>query len=175
MRMLVPIFVSAIGLVGILIAAQFDRLPERWLQFRPLRLLRELGGSIRAVFLVPARVLPLIGVAILGQTALGIATYTIAVSLSMDISFLECLALMQPVALVANLPISIGGWGVRETAMIALFGLVGVPASAALVLSIQLGLLSLLVALPGGLLWLAIRSHAPSLSAGPSAEVRNFP
>jgi len=77
---------------------------------------------------------------------------------------------MQPVALVANLPISVGGWGVRETAMIALFGLIGVPASATLVLSIQLGLLSLIVALPGGLLWLALKSRAPNLSVASSSS-----
>jgi hypothetical protein len=58
---------------------------------------------------------------------------------------------MQPVALVANLPISIGGWGVRETAVILLFGYIGVTANAALMLSLQLGVLSLLVALPGGI------------------------
>jgi hypothetical protein len=47
--------------------------------------------------------------------------------------------------------------------MITLFGLIGVPASATLVLSIQLGMLSLVVALPGGLLWLSLKSRAPSL------------
>jgi glycosyltransferase 2 family protein len=158
--MLVPIVVSMVGLVGIVIAAQFDRLPERWLRFRPLRLLHELGSSVRLVFLRPATLFPLVGVAILGQTALGAATYAMAVSLSMNVSFLECVVLMQPVALVANLPITVGGWGVRESAMIMLFGLVGVPASGSLVLSIQLGLLLLIVALPGGLLWLLMKPKA---------------
>ena len=168
MTLLVPIFVSMVGLVGIIITAQFGRMPERWLRFRPLRLLHELGGSVRLVFLRPATVFPLVGVAILSQTALGVATYTMAVSLNMDVSFLECVVLMQPVALVANLPITVGGWGVRETAMITLFGLIGVPASARLVLSIPVGLFSLIVALPGGLLWLAMKSTAPARSAMPS-------
>ena len=171
--MLVPIFLSMVGLVGLLLAAQFERLPDGWLRFRPLRLLHDLGGSVRVVFLRPASVLPLLGVAILSQTALGIAAYTMAVSLNLNISLLDCVVLMQPVALVANLPISVGGWGVRETAMIALFGLIGLPASATLVWSIQLGLLSLVVALPGGLLWLALKSTAPDLSAMPSSGSGN--
>lgn len=171
--MLLPILISMVGLVGTLVAAQFERLPGRWLRFRALRLLHDLGGSVRAVFLRPASGFPLVGVAILGQTALATATYTMAVSLGMNISLLECVVLMQPVALVTNLPISVGGWGVRETAMIALFGLVGVPAGATLVLSIQLGLLSLIVALPGGLLWLVLKSGTPSLSAEPSLEPGN--
>jgi uncharacterized protein (TIRG00374 family) len=157
-EMLVPLLLSMVGLVGVVIAAQFERLPERWLRFRPLRLLRDLGSSVRLIFLRPATLFPLVVVAILGQTALGIATYAVAISLGLNISFLECIVLMQPVALVANLPISIGGWGVRETAMITVFGLVGVPASASLVLSIQLGVLLLVVALPGGVLWLAMKS-----------------
>ena len=171
--MLVPVFVSMVGLVGLVLAAQFERLPEGWLRFRALRLLHDLGSSVRTVFLRPAGALPLIGVAILSQTALGITAYTMAVSLNMNLSLLECIVLMQPVALVANLPISVGGWGVRETAMIALFGLIGVPASATLVLSIQLGLLNLVVALPGGLLWLALRSNASGPSAMPSSGPGN--
>ena len=171
--MLVPVFLSMVGLVGLVLAAQFERLPGGWLRFRALRLLRDLGGSVRIVFLRPASVVPLIGIAILSQTALGLGAYTMAVSLNMNLSLLECLVLMQPVALVANLPISVGGWGVRETAMIALFGLIGVPASATLVLSIQLGLLSLLVALPGGLLWLTLKSSASRPSTMPSSKPRN--
>ncbi|WP_421999502.1 lysylphosphatidylglycerol synthase transmembrane domain-containing protein [Reyranella sp.] len=160
MTMLAPILISMIGLVGIVVAAQFERLPTRWLRFRPLRLLADLGGSVRSVFLRPAASFPLVAVAVLSQTALGVATYAMAVSLNMNISFLECVVLMQPVALVGNLPITVGGWGVRETAMITLLGLVGVPASASLVLSVQLGLLLLVVALPGGLLWLAMKPAA---------------
>ncbi len=166
---LVPIVVSLVGLVGIVIAAQFNRLPERWLRFRPLRLLHELGSSVRLVFLRPVTLFPIVGVAILSQTALGMATYAMAASLGVNISFLECVVLMQPVALVANLPITVGGWGVRESAMIMLFGLVGVPASATLMLSIQLGLLLLIVALPGGVLWLFMKPRAsqPAVASSP--------
>jgi uncharacterized protein (TIRG00374 family) len=166
--LLVLIVVSIAGLVAILVAAQFERLPVRWLRFRALSLLQGLGGSIRQVFLKPTSVLPILGVAVLSQTALGVVTYIMASSLDMNVTLLECVVLMQPVALVANLPISVGGWGVRETAMITLFGMIGVPASATLVLSVQLGLLSLVVALPGGLLWLAFKSKAPSLSVASS-------
>jgi uncharacterized protein (TIRG00374 family) len=167
--LLVPIVVSIAGLLGIVVAAQFDRLPERWLGNTPLRLLRDLGAALRVVFLRPASVVPLVCVAILGQAALGLATYTMAVSLSLNLSLLECMFLMQPVALVANLPITVGGWGIRETAMITLFGLIGVPASASLALSVQLGILSLLVALPGGLVWLALKPQVsnPAIASPP--------
>jgi hypothetical protein len=90
-----------------------------------------------------------------------------AASLGIKVSLLDCIVLMQPVALLASLPISVGGWGVRETAVVLLFGLIGVPSSAALVLSLQLGLLALFVVLPGGILWLLlqIKDRAPNAPA----------
>jgi uncharacterized membrane protein YbhN (UPF0104 family) len=172
---MVPVVLSAGGLVGIVVAAQLDRLPERALRLRGVNLMRELGASIRTVFLRPASALPLLAVATAGQCAMAVATYALAVSLRLDLSFLECLALMQPVTLLANLPISIGGWGVRETAMITLLGMVGVPSSSALVLSIQLGLLTLVISLPGGLVWLALRSRPARPSVMAPAEAQPSP
>jgi uncharacterized membrane protein YbhN (UPF0104 family) len=93
-----------------------------------------------------------------------------AASLGIKVSVIDCIVLMQPVALASNLPISVGGWGVRETAVVLLFGLVGVPSSAALVLSLQLGLLALLVVLPGGLLWLLLQFRNRRKSTAPRFE-----
>ena len=56
--------------------------------------------------------------------------------------------------LITTIPLTIGGWGVRENAMIIGFGLVGVSSDAALALSVLLGLVGLFTTLPGGLVWL---------------------
>lgn len=153
----VPIVIAIGGLVGIIVIAQLERLPDAWLRKRFVRYLHSLGNSVRLVFLHPKAAVPTLAFAISAQLALGGATYAVAKSLAIGVTAFDCIVLMQPVALVANLPISVGGWGVRETAMIFLFGFVGVPASAALILSVQIGLLSLLVALPGGILWLLLK------------------
>ena len=68
---------------------------------------------------------------------------------------------------MAMLPISFGGWGVREIAFVYLLGAAGVSAEAALSLSIAFGLLRVLVGAIGGLTWLLIndehlRVDAPS-------------
>jgi len=60
------------------------------------------------------------------------------------------------VLLLSLLPISIAGWGVREGAMIACLGLVGVDAASAFAVSALFGLTSVVVGLPGGLVWLLI-------------------
>ena len=79
----------------------------------------------------------------------------LALALGINITLLDCLVLVPPVMLVTTLPISIAGWGVREGAMVAAFGFVGVPAQESLLLSLLFGVLGIVVALPGGLIWLA--------------------
>jgi hypothetical protein len=64
-------------------------------------------------------------------------------------------ALLVPAVLeIAMLPISIGGWGVREGAAIVAFASVGVSPAVAFGGSVAFALLSLLLALVGGTTWL---------------------
>lgn len=102
---------------------------------------QSLGEGTSTIFLRPVPSVPTLLLAVAGQALMARTVYLAAQSLAIEVSLLDCLVLIQPVTLLTSLPISIGGWGVRETAMIGVFGLVGVPASAALVLSVQIGLL----------------------------------
>jgi uncharacterized membrane protein YbhN (UPF0104 family) len=52
------------------------------------------------------------------------------------------------------LPVSVGGFGVREASFILLFGLFGVPRETSLAASFLSLFCTLVVILPGGLLWL---------------------
>jgi uncharacterized membrane protein YbhN (UPF0104 family) len=62
---------------------------------------------------------------------------------------------------VALVPISIGGWGLRELAVISLLGNHGVPPEKALLFSVCFGLTLAVGSLPGALAWL-LYSFAPS-------------
>src|SRR6185312_21545 len=62
---------------------------------------------------------------------------------------------------VALVPISIGGWGLREVAVISLLGNHGVPPERALLFSVCFGLALAVGSLPGALAWL-LYSFAPS-------------
>jgi glycosyltransferase 2 family protein len=161
---LLPLGLAAAGLMGIGFVAQLDRLPVASQQLRVVRLLHALGGATGAVFLNAASAIPALGLAVLAQIAMAISAYAVSASLQINLTLLDCLVLMQPVALISAVPISVGGWGVREGAMIGLLSLVGVPASAALVLSVQIGLLTVLVSLPGGVLWLLLRSTSKEVA-----------
>jgi len=145
-------------LIGIGVATQMYRLPLNWHRHRLLGAVQTLSVEARAVFLRPGVAVAALGLAVAAQFAMSLAAYALAWSMDIGLSLTNCLVLIQPVVLATALPISIGGWGVRETAMIALLALVGVPASAALALSVQLGLLSMVAALPGLALWLRLKT-----------------
>jgi hypothetical protein len=73
----------------------------------------------------------------------------LAYRLAIPLDFWTCLILCPPVFLIASLPISVAGWGVREGAMVLVLGYVAIPSDQALSLSIALGLVVLAGALPG--------------------------
>jgi glycosyltransferase 2 family protein len=171
---LLAIGLAASGLAAIVVGVQLDRMPARWMRLRPLRLLAALASAMRAVLLRPSAALPTLAFAVAAQAAMGFSAYAIAASLNLAVTPVDCLVLMQPVALLTALPISIGGWGVREGAMIGLFGLIGVPTSAVLVLSVQIGLLTILASLPGGVLWLILR-RGPSVDRASDGNEAHAP
>ena len=85
----------------------------------------------------------------------------IADTLGIGLDLLDCLVLIPPVMLITTMPISIAGWGVRETAMVYVLGLVGVSEADSLVISVIIGILFLIVSLLGGLFWLSGKQVAP--------------
>jgi len=72
---------------------------------------------------------------------------------------------MPPVILATVLPISIGGWGMRETAMVFMLSLVGVAPERAFLLSVLMGVVTVVMSLPGGVLWLLFPQAGPQRNA----------
>jgi hypothetical protein len=94
------------------------------------------------------------------------ATILFARALGLPIGWLDGLAIVA-----AALPVSLGGWGVREGAMVAGFALIGLDADAALLVSLLIGLSIATLSLPGGLFWLLLRSETAAPEPRP-AELR---
>ena len=80
--------------------------------------------------------------------------FVLAKGLGIALTFADCVLLIPVSLLVTIIPISIAGWGLRENAVVVMLGFAGVGAEAALSLSVLFGLIYLVVALPGGFLWL---------------------
>jgi glycosyltransferase 2 family protein len=77
----------------------------------------------------------------------------VANQLGADISLLDVFLVVPTIILIASLPISIGGWGVREAALAVGFSALGQPASVAVTTSLIIGLANLVSALPGAIGW----------------------
>ena len=93
-----------------------------------------------------------------------------------SVDFTQVLFLFLPVMLIATVPISIAGWGVRESAMILAFSYAGLAESDGLIISILYGAAILVIGAIGGIVWIASgyrwRSvkiiEADTLAHGPS-------
>ena len=100
-------------------------------------------------------ILLLIGVSIIIHLLVIVQTYLVGhILLPGKINLFICFLAVPPALLVSYLPISIAGWGVREASMVVAFGIFGVSAPIAIIISLFVGLTVLLVSCVGGLLWL---------------------
>jgi len=71
------------------------------------------------------------------------------------VDFIQVLLLVLPVFLISTVPISIAGWGVRESAMILAFSYAGLAESDGLIVSILYGAAILGIGAIGGIVWIA--------------------
>ncbi|MBT7485323.1 MAG: flippase-like domain-containing protein [Rhodospirillales bacterium] len=140
--------------VGLIVLMNLDRLPSRYSHWRVVRGLAMLASDSRLVFLSPQWASKILAWSLVGHVNVTLSIYILALGLKLDVSMLDCLALFPPVMLATTLPISIAGWGVREGAMVAAFGLIGVSQEGAVVLSLLAGMLAIVASLPGGIIWL---------------------
>jgi hypothetical protein len=82
-------------------------------------------------------------------------------------------ALVAPaVMLLAAVPVSLGGWGMRESAMIVALGLFGVPASEALAVSVAYGLMLLVTGALAALVWAGVPQNAKACPTRSRASTR---
>jgi glycosyltransferase 2 family protein len=159
------VLLVAVGYAGIAVALLLDRLPEALSRFRVVRGVAALSTSLRAVILEPRAALGALGASLVYQLGIVAVVFALARGIHIPVTPVACLVIVPVANLSALLPISISGWGVREGAFVAGFGLVGVAAADAIALSVLSALLAMLVGLAGGLVWLARRRPGQSVAA----------
>ena len=81
--------------------------------------------------------------------------------LGIQLPLMTFVVIVPIIFLIALIPISIGGLGVREAAFVSLLGLVEVKAEAAFTLSLLLYVISILTTLPGAFFYATERSTNP--------------
>ena len=153
--------VVAVFVAGIIAVLIFAKLPEEGAGGRPRKALVQMARVLATLVRSPGRAFVILGLAALTHVLLILAAYSSAQALGLPYTLVDCWLVVPTSILIATLPISLGGWGVRESAMATGFALIGAQAAGAVALSIVLGLELLAIGLIGGLVWLQGGSVRP--------------
>lgn len=158
--MALPVAVTA-TIAGILFLIFADRVLKPFEHVKPVRWALFFIHCLRMMLKHPVASLFSLIFALMAHICYCLCAYVLAQSMGLDLSLLEALTLLPLALLAITLPISIGGWGVREAVMVGMLGMIGIGQAGALAISVQLGLFNVLLSLPAGFLWLARRRQIP--------------
>ncbi len=149
---------AAAGLAGaasLILLARFKVRPPFAFLRRPydaiVTALNALGRDRKRLALV-------VGLSFLGQAAVFTTLWMVTLALHIPVSPLHVMAIMPGVILVTVVPISVGGWGLREGAMVVGLGVVGVSTTDALTISLLYGAKFAVFGLLAGAVWLFTRA-----------------
>ncbi|MFA6265794.1 MAG: lysylphosphatidylglycerol synthase transmembrane domain-containing protein [Pseudolabrys sp.] len=90
-----------------------------------------------------------------------LAAWCMVQSVSASASLALLLFLVPPVILIATVPVSIAGWGVREGSMIVAFSYAGLPQGDGLIVSVLIGLTAFAIGAIGGIIWILSDARPP--------------
>jgi uncharacterized membrane protein YbhN (UPF0104 family) len=129
---------------------------QRWKTVRHLRDVAVIALTV----LGSARIGPSITVVSIAIHLLTIsAVWFCALAIGSPFTLLQSMLLIPAVILIAAVPVSIAGWGVRESAMIAAFSYAGLPDSDGLLVSVLFGLVNVIIGIVGGIAWSLRANH----------------
>ena len=87
------------------------------------------------------------------------AAWCLAQAIAAPLEWTQALLLVLPVLLISTIPLSIAGWGTRESAMVLAFGYAGLLESNGLVVSMLFGIAAFAAGLVGGFVWILDRGR----------------
>lgn len=157
---LLPAFV-----IGLVVLDVLGRIFVRFSRFRIVRPFLELASLMERLRRMPALTALVIAISLLGHALSAGAFYVLARQLELGIGYWPMFALSAPIIVYSAVPISVGGWGVREAVSAALFGLIGIAPASGVALSIAFGLVASVVGLfcGGVALLVTLRSRTLAL------------
>ena len=85
-----------------------------------------LAADTRRLFLSPGHALKALGWAAVGHSNIALGVWVLALSLDIDVTWIDCLVLIPLVLLITTVPISLGGIGVREGTFVVLLAPLGI-------------------------------------------------
>ena len=139
-----------LGGTGLFLAPRLATVLELW---RYTAWIGRLAKATYAILLARPVGIGIIAIAFLVHALTIIAVWLLAHAGGLQLSIIDAAVLFVVIVAVALIPVSIGGWGVRELTVTSLLAGYGVPAEKALFFSVSFGVALLIAALPGALVW----------------------
>lgn len=158
------------AVAGMAVLLWADRIPQGLRRWRGLQWFMSLSAHTRAVFTHPASGGAVMFLSILSVANLMASVVFFALAFGATAGPVAMFLVLAPVIAASTLPVSIGGWGTREVAMVALLGLLGVTAETAILSSVWLGVASLLTSLPGAFFHFSRDVSGPAAPANAASE-----
>jgi uncharacterized membrane protein YbhN (UPF0104 family) len=146
-----PVLDSLIALIGVSLAIAFLS-PSLLVNFmKPLIMKnRHMTSTIiylRKIIRRSDLAGPVLATSFAGQLFYFMAVCFAAKSIGLQFETTHLMAMLPVITLISSLPISLGGWGIREGAFVFWLNLVGIPAESAFLISVEIGVLGILSAL----------------------------
>lgn len=136
---------------------------QRW---APTRHLAQLAMTVRQMLNSVGTVGLVVALSLSSHVLSAAAAWCAARAIAAPLEFAYALLLVPPVLLVASIPVSIAGWGVRESALMLAFGYAGLSEGDGLIVSVLLGVAMLVGGIIGGIVWLGSSDRIPFRQRG---------
>lgn len=141
------------GISGFLILILLRKVA--WLRkYRATRLFADLSHRFRQVYATKQAIVLQLGLSIIIHFLSVFSLFELACAVGIELPLGLFLVTVPPVFLLTLIPISLAGWGVRESAMVGIFILVGASKEMILSVSILYGIMLIFASLPGLFVWL---------------------
>ena len=153
----IALLVIGFGSVGAGLAfVALGYLPWPWLHgFAPLHHLMQMSITARKTLFSAKTCGLAMALSIAVHVLTAAVAWCAARSVAAPFEFWHALMLVLPVVLIATVPISIAGWGLRESALVLAFGYAGLSEADGLLVSVLFGIAMFAIGLIGGAVWLA--------------------
>lgn len=140
-------------IAGFILLAKLPQLLAPYAIKPPVAILLQLLESAQRLVFSPRHFWITLAQAMFAHGCFCLAATLLVHGLGASFSLADSLILIPPVLLLMMLPVSVGGWGVREVSMVGFMASAGISQDVALAVSIQLGMLNIIASLPGAYLY----------------------
>ena len=138
--------VLASAIAALVFAPLYVPVLTRW---RVTNLIGELIAASRRVLIRSPAAFPIVGIALGIHVLSIIGIWSLGGAFAMALSVVDASVLFTLMVAIAVLPISVGGWGLRELAVTTFLGAQGFPVQQAFLFSVTFGLILIAASIPG--------------------------